>query len=395
MTILDMLQYLKDTDNDEPNGVEVDADLIDGEGIREVADKVKDKAKRIGYTIKNFGKLRSNIPPTSRKVLDKYGEQSITAATICRKPLSGVLEKVIRGLAKNIDHDRLFHLSIRFNLANGVEVLFEKNSVVNIAVVNSSMKDMPEGSECRDVNGVSNKNLTLNDVIEKTREYMGNHKFTTYHPIRNNCQVFIKSVVEANGFNTDMDFILQDVQNSFSKISKKFMKTVTDTANAVNHIVHGEGAIPSYIHPLSNIEIDEYYKNDKFYIGTRLKDQIPHILLKNKAFIMNMAKSNDPGTHWVALVNNNNLVSYYDSYGLPPPVNVLNMMKRSSKHIYFNNLQNQKADSVTCGYFCIYYIDNIFKKVRDEIDVLSDLTNGASNFNERLVVDYVRKENED
>ena len=68
-------------------------------------------------------------------------------------------------------------------------------------------------------------------------------------------------------------------------------------------------------HPLTNFEIQKYYKNEsKFncvYSRDNLSDKI-----KDRAYIINLDDYCDIGTHWVALYECNNNVTYFDSFGV-------------------------------------------------------------------------------
>ena len=57
-------------------------------------------------------------------------------------------------------------------------------------------------------------------------------------------------------------------------------------------------------------------KNDKNYIGTFSKNNVP-ILKNNQSTIVNLANSNDTGTHWIAMKYINKTLFYFDSYAIP------------------------------------------------------------------------------
>ena len=56
-------------------------------------------------------------------------------------------------------------------------------------------------------------------------------------------------------------------------------------------------------------------KNDKNYIGTFSKDNVP-ILKNNQSTIINLANSYDQGSHWICYVKRGNRIFYFDSYGI-------------------------------------------------------------------------------
>ena len=53
-------------------------------------------------------------------------------------------------------------------------------------------------------------------------------------------------------------------------------------------------------YPLSNIFINNLIKNEKSYLGTFSKDEIP-LIENNKSLIFNLQNSNQPGSHWISL----------------------------------------------------------------------------------------------
>ena len=68
-------------------------------------------------------------------------------------------------------------------------------------------------------------------------------------------------------------------------------------------------------HPLTNFEIQAYYKNVPRFNGVcsrnNLKDKI-----RNGAYVINLDEYHDIGTHCVALYVNNKTVTYFDSFGV-------------------------------------------------------------------------------
>ena len=66
------------------------------------------------------------------------------------------------------------------------------------------------------------------------------------------------------------------------------------------------------LYPISNFKINEILKN---YIGTFSKNNVP-ILKNDQSSIVNLANSNDVGTHWIAMKSINNKLFYFDSYGI-------------------------------------------------------------------------------
>ena len=106
------------------------------------------------------------------------------------------------------------------------------------------------------------------------------------------------------------------------------------------------------LYPISNFKINEIFKNDKNYIGTFSKDNVP-ILKNNESSIVNLANSFNKGTHWVAMKFINNRLFYFDSYGIEF---IPDIIKKQYKKIITNIYRIQSNDSNECGKFCILFI---------------------------------------
>ena len=66
-------------------------------------------------------------------------------------------------------------------------------------------------------------------------------------------------------------------------------------------------------HPLTNLEIQKYYKNEPRFNGVYSRDNLSKI--KDGAYVINLDEYSDIGTHWIALYALNNNVTYFDSFG--------------------------------------------------------------------------------
>lgn len=124
-------------------------------------------------------------------------------------------------------------------------------------------------------------------------------------------------------------------------------------------------------HPLTNIEIDDYYANTPNYGGCMCKDELPKQIQK-KYYIINMANSNQEGSHWVLVYNSNpKYCLYFDAFGVYPPLEIMKFMKTSKKKMVMNDADIQYIRSVACGFFCCY-IANELNAGRSILDVLFD-----------------------
>ena len=73
-----------------------------------------------------------------------------------------------------------------------------------------------------------------------------------------------------------------------------------------------------------------------------------------------MDEYSDIVTHWVALWVSNNNVTYFDSFGVEhSPKEIIKFIK--NKNIKTNIFRIQAYDSIMCEYYCIGFIDFMFK----------------------------------
>ena len=138
-------------------------------------------------------------------------------------------------------------------------------------------------------------------------------------------------------------------------------------------------------HPLANFEIQTYYQNEPRFIGVYSRDNLLY-KTKNGAYVINLDEYSDIGTHWIALYVNNKTVTYFDSFGIEH-IPKENKKFIGNKNIITNIYRIQNSDSIMCGYFCIGFIDYMFKDKN-----LTDYTNlfSPNNFNKNddIVLNY-------
>ena len=124
-------------------------------------------------------------------------------------------------------------------------------------------------------------------------------------------------------------------------------------------------------HPLTNLEIQEYYQNEPRFNGVFSIDNLPNSI-KNGAYVINLDEYYDIGTQWVALYVNNKIVTYFDSFGVEHFAKEI-MKFIVQKKIIVNIYRIQAYDSIMCGYFCIGFINFMFngKSLKDYTDLFS------------------------
>ena len=112
-------------------------------------------------------------------------------------------------------------------------------------------------------------------------------------------------------------------------------------------------------HPLTNIEISEYYVNEPRFNGVYSRNNLPKTI-KKRAYVINLDEYKNTGTHWIALFVKTNEAIYFDSFGIEHIPKEINKFI-GNKNIISNIFRLQTYESIMCGYFCIEVINYMFK----------------------------------
>jgi len=188
--------------------------------------------------------IRDKPPPKFRKFLEDHGHEHIDVIGVYRKPIMSFIQKAVDWIRKvtgreaNSQYDKLFHLYIVFRLKeSGTTWKMERNQVLN--VVKATQNDI--SGQNIESKAVEPPKISIGEIFRKAA---GNDpSFYRYHPINNNCQDFVLSILRAGGVLTDKLalFIKQDVKDLVPKFIGDFAAKITDAAHAVDTIIEGEG----------------------------------------------------------------------------------------------------------------------------------------------------------
>src|SRR6218665_1355330 len=125
--------------------------------------------------------------------------------------------------------------------------------------------------------------------------------------------------------------------------------------------------------PLSNTQLIDAAKrlNIAGFRGVFLRDALPKKLKSKECGILNLDDSSGRGTHWVAWTQRSNDEMYFDSYGLPPPLELLKYLKSP---VYYNSerIHVQSGDEAFCGHLCFH----VLKKTSNDGCNFQELING-------------------
>ena len=121
-------------------------------------------------------------------------------------------------------------------------------------------------------------------------------------------------------------------------------------------------------HPLTNIEISEYCKNEPRFNGVYSRNNLPKTIKKG-AYVINLDEYENTGTHRVSLFvktkymtepSSSESTVYFDSFGVEHISKEINKFIGNSD-IKSNIFRIQACDSIMCGYFCIEFINYMLK----------------------------------
>jgi hypothetical protein len=108
----------------------------------------------------------------------------------------------------------------------------------------------------------------------------------------------------------------------------------------------------------------------KHFKGVFVRDQLPKKPRVIECGILNTGDSTTNGFHWICWHKNGKTKICFDSYALPPPVELVDYLK--SESVYYNSERVQYGNTVFCGHLCLY----VLKKLDDGIgfqDIINDL----------------------
>ena len=110
--------------------------------------------------------------------------------------------------------------------------------------------------------------------------------------------------------------------------------------------------------PLTNFELIDAAKklNIPDFRGVYLRDELPNKPKRNECGILNLDDSSGSGTHWQLFSKKGKVKLCFDSFGLPPPTELLKYLKGP---VYYNSERIQPDNEVFCGHLCLYVLKKL------------------------------------
>lgn len=188
-----------------------------------------------GYVSNLLNKEQYSLPVKS--ILERLGGKKIIAMNIIRTPINKNINRALdvislgkwSQLKNEFNYDNMFHLALVVKLDDMTNLLIEKNERIN---VDTSFKYLPT-TQIKHVN-ISGKSITLNDLMNNGNKLVGNNDWFVYSAFKNNCQAFIKAVLQGNNLYTSdiNNFVYQDM----TEIKKQLPRNVVPTANFITDL---------------------------------------------------------------------------------------------------------------------------------------------------------------
>jgi len=182
-----------------------------------------------------FGDIR--LPKSFRDNLTKHGGKRLQNIQVVREPLQKAVNAFANALtlgkfgqvAQQQGEAGFFHLYSILHLDDGTRLIYEKNERPRLEVFSG---ELPAKAEHVSASG---RGIVLNDFVQRSMKAMGDQRYITYDPIRNNCQDFLIGSFQANGLLTPelATFIKQNVQQLIEEtpsFSQSLAKGLTDFA---------------------------------------------------------------------------------------------------------------------------------------------------------------------
>lgn len=110
---------------------------------------------------------------------------------------------------------------------------------------------------------------------------------------------------------------------------------------------------------MTDIDLQESLKKSKYYRGFVMNDEIFRKINPNiqpSSYILNYDNSNMSGSHWVGLYIDNDTLEYFDSFGVPPLQNIIELAKEHKKKLIYNDKMLQPLESVICGQLSVTFV---------------------------------------
>jgi len=198
----------------------------------------------------------------STATIKKYGERIVKSMQVYKTPLSDKVNTFLNLLSfgklsqvkKKYGFDEFFHLALVCNIGDR-NIMLQKNSVVDIT---EQYKTTPL-TQIFNID-THNKQFTINEMLNKTRERMGDKAYFEYDMLTHNCQNYVCNLLESVGLLSvpAKEFIYQNISEIIKEIpafSKYLIRGATDLDALINKLTGGT---------LPHLDLEGYGMQEQF-----------------------------------------------------------------------------------------------------------------------------------
>ena len=147
---------------------------------------------------------------------------------------------------------------------------------------------------------------------------------------------------------------------------------------------------------MNTLQLLSVLQRDKTFLDVYPCDLLPRNLITKRptGIVVNTHPHTMPGEHWLALyLPAKGPGEFFDSYGVDPdnpriPETITAFLWRQGKEIIFQKRQLQNPSAVTCGYHCVFFLQNRTKGL--PFDQILKLYSEDATKNDRMVVEFVK-----
>lgn len=199
-------------------------------------------------------KPRKHATKRFTQVLAEEGQNQIVSIQVGQEPVNNLVQKSLNVLSfgeygklkKKLHYDDIYHNFMVLTLADGKQFRLEKNHIVEITPYKPIVK---KGYEkiLYDIPVSTDQDITLESLVQNAES--GNEKFWLYDPATNNCQYFVRDLIQKSSLTPKDPEILKviepqksvDVMSTLPKVLQSIPRAVTDLAAVGDRLIHGDG----------------------------------------------------------------------------------------------------------------------------------------------------------
>ena len=146
---------------------------------------------------------------------------------------------------------------------------------------------------------------------------------------------------------------------------------------------------------MNTFQIHKVLKSDiktrEYFIGVFARDQLPVKVKWPSCMVINTDKSNQPGSHWLAVnYDKDGNCDFFDSFGNSPSIfNLKKYFESTSISLSFNNKKIQGSFSEFCGHYCLVFL--YFRCRGKSLETIENLFNNSADSNENLIKKIIKE----